>query len=207
MKGREATLDISRLEGRGTNMPNQPKPEQRPAEAKGERKTTPGAGAGHAETLSNAYADWTRGQQEAALEYQKRCHDAYYEFVRQLHQASASAQKPMEESYRKLATAAQAAQQDKEKWQDYQNAYQQFASSYGSQSSDETQDIFRKAYESFQQAQREAAEAAQQRFAEGHQKFVRALKTVWNEVDPQKVDPNTMRLIEWATSVASAARV
>lgn len=188
-------------------MPNQPKQEQRPAEAKGERKPTTRTGAGHAETLANAYADWAKGQQEAALEYQKRCHDAYFEFVRQLHQASAAAQKPMEKSYRKLMAAAQAAQQDQEKWQDYQDAYLEFASSSGSQINVEVQEVFRKASETFQQAQREAAEAARQRFAEGQQRFVRALKTVWSEVDPQNVDPNTMRLIEWATGVASASRV
>lgn len=199
------------------NQPQQPTPPQQPPQpaqeqrrrpdASGEKKTPASSATNYAAALTNAFVDMTKGHQEAALEYQKRCHNAYFQMVAQLQQAAAAAQKPFEEAQRKLMSAAEAAQQNKEKMQDYQNAYQEFASSYGGQPDTQFQEAFRKAHETFQQTQREAVEAARRQSAESYQKFVRALKGVWGEIDPQNVDPDTLRLIEWATRVAAAARV
>jgi hypothetical protein len=189
-------------------MPNQPNQPRQQAQSKQEQPAAAASFASkHAATLANAYVDMAKEQQEAAMEYQKRCHSAYFELVGQIQQAAAAARKPVEEAHRKLVSAAQEAQQNKEKIQDYQNAYQAFASSYGGQSGDQFEKALRKALETFEQTKREATEAAQHRTAEGYQKFVRTLKAVWNEIDPQNIDPDTVGVIEWATRVAAAAKV
>jgi hypothetical protein len=146
-------------------------------------------------------------QQEASMECQKSCHSAYFEMVGQIQQAAAAARKPVEEAQRRLVSAAQEAQQNKEKVQDYHNAYQEFASSYGGKTGEQYEEALRKAVETFEQTKREAIEAAQRRAAESYQRFVRTLQAVWNEIDPHNIDPDTVGVIEWATKVAAAARV
>jgi hypothetical protein len=177
------------------NEPQEPSPgltEEAGGSAKSElstAQTTPGA---YAETQANteggavscanvavAYNELVREEQQAGLEYQRQCSEAYFVLVNSHQQAHWEANKPVEEARRRVMISC-SGPQTPESWEKCQQAYQELAGAESELANNrELQDQLLKAHSAYLRANIEAAKKAQDRCIRAYWTYLDALKNAW----------------------------
>lgn len=167
-----------------------------------------GGGERITERFTNAYADWTRQQQEISLNYQRQCSDAYYQLMNDLNEVVAKSKRPVEEAQMKLMLAAPAASVDQDSWQNYQQLQQDLNKVLSDfQGDNSRQEAFQKAYETYNAATQKAQEEAQNRMQQANQEYLRVLKEAWSGINVENLSPTDKRAIEWSTKMAFQAGI
>lgn len=172
------------------------------------RDTATGAGTGEAvaQRFTNAYADWTRQQQDISLNYQRQCSDAYYQLINELNEVVAKSKRPIEEAQLKLMLAAPTANVDQESWQSYQQLQEDLNKVLTDfQNDNSRQEAFQQAYENYNAATQKTQQDAHNRMQQANQEYLKVLKEAWSRMNVENLSPTDKRAIEWSTKMAFQA--
>lgn len=155
------------------------------------------------QAFTKAYTEWVHQQQEVSLDYQRRCHEAYFELVSNLNEIAAAVQRPIEDAQLKLRVAGVTAHIDQESRQNYQDLQQEFARvQIEASSNTKHQEGWQKAYDDHAKATQKALEDAQKNNLKAYQQYLKIVQDGWSRLDVEKLDPADMRALEWSTKVA-----
>jgi hypothetical protein len=129
------------------------------------------------EDVVTAYFEYIRAQQEAWLDYQRHCSEAHFKRMTRQANAEWKAVSPIYEAQGRLMKTGDAVTQNPDKWQDYQEAYQQQVKAQSEYlQNKEYQEELKAAYLDYVEAEREAAKKAQKRSLDAYKTYLDALK-------------------------------
>lgn len=178
------------------------------AESKAATARNTGGDEAVAQGFTNAYADWTRQQQDISFNFQRQCSDAYFQLMNELNEVVSKSRRPVEEAQLKMMLAAPAANVDQESWQNYQELQQDLNKVLADfQNDNSRQEAFQKAYETYNAAIQKAQEDSQNRMQQANQDYLRVLKEGWSRMNIENLSPTDKRAIEWSTKMAFQAGI